>query len=390
MKVKDRKKILVLGEKYSDNLGDGVICKCFTELLKRKCPEFEVICDDMSIREDYMSPVKTHYGFLDRIKLFLRHIILDNKLAKIIEKKHFPNEYLYLLWRWHFNDKIALKHKYKGEKYAAIVFAGGELLKDDFVYKIENIVNYFNHTPVFFNACGVNYLNDALVTKKLKKILKKKNVRRVTTRSISTVDSLFDKTTYKIVPDSAIATKDVFGIKPSRKWQLGLGIMAIWDNEEEKSGLYGFWEKTIEEVKKRGLSFKLFTNGDKSDYEFALDLCKHCGLDDSMLLEKPTSPEKLVEEICCFNSIYTFRMHSAIIAYSYKIPFVCFSWDRKINDFLNMTDLKKANLNWKTCKPSSALDTLLDVSFNEARYLELRDVIDAELETVTKLISKEK
>lgn len=53
----------------------------------------------------------------------------------------------------------------------------------------------------------------------------------------------------------------------------------------------------------------------------------------TLYLERPISPEKLIENISEFSSIISYRLHSQIIATSLGIPFISISWNEKINEY---------------------------------------------------------
>lgn len=46
-------KILLIGEVYSPNLGDGVICETVAALIKQKYPNCEIVMADLSGRSEY-------------------------------------------------------------------------------------------------------------------------------------------------------------------------------------------------------------------------------------------------------------------------------------------------------------------------------------------------
>ena len=46
-------RILLIGELYSSNLGDGILCECAQSLIKQKIKDVEIDVIDLSLRENY-------------------------------------------------------------------------------------------------------------------------------------------------------------------------------------------------------------------------------------------------------------------------------------------------------------------------------------------------
>jgi len=71
-------KILLIGEVYSENLGDGIICETVANLIKNAYPNCEIIMGDLSGKSGYeqnniKQKMKKYIIFLNLMVSFLRH-----------------------------------------------------------------------------------------------------------------------------------------------------------------------------------------------------------------------------------------------------------------------------------------------------------------------------
>ena len=112
-----------------------------------------------------------------------------------------------------------------------------------------------------------------------------------------------------------------------------------------------FWKKMLKKLIKQKREFKIFTNGSNTDQLFAKYLLKKMNLDEKKyLVNKPRKPEELINTINSFNQIISMRLHSLIIAYSYDIPSIAISWDKKVNAFFDKINRHKLCFNLFECE----------------------------------------
>ena len=310
------KKVLLVGEIYSENLGDGVLCQC-VEFLIKKYFNKEVMIDylDLSGRKSYnLKPNKSE--LLLKWKN-LQYLILKNIYLYDAYKKYRAN----------MKEK-KLKSNIKNIDYDIIVFAGGQLLKRDFINKIESVCKIYPHTVKVFNSVGGDGSSVS------KSFFNEYNIRNYNIKGITFRDSEInlsniycDKTF-----DTAILCNKVFsGGTKAQSEIIGLGIMKAQNFSEYQQLL--FWKKLIKILKYNNKNFKLFTNGDPNDYDFAKKVLNDNNLNKKFLIDRPIYPHELIKDIIQFKSIVSFRMHSHVIAYSYGIPSIAVKWDQKIESF---------------------------------------------------------
>lgn len=328
------KKIILIGEWYSSNLGDGVICNVVNKILSKK---YEVIPFDISLRKYFENEISSTKKFWLQLNME-RLASIKNKLLKKIGlslKTHSLKQYF-------IQYKKNVDTLFQKKRPDAIVFAGGQMFSRAFIDRIEIIINIAKNygVPVYFNACGYSkdVIKDIKLLKKLKRVLNSEIVKYISIRDgdqyiISLVRNKKILSTF----DTALISSNYFSKITTPKYDIGVGIMYSPYTPIKKQ--IHFWDNFIREIKKKKVTWRVFVNGDVRDYEFAKILLKRNNINpDEYLLKSPETPDQLINIINLFNSIISMRLHSLIISYSYKIPFVGICWHEKIADFFKRID----------------------------------------------------
>lgn len=357
------KRIVIFGERYSDNLGDGVICQCMEHLVSSYASkDTSVTVRDLSCREGYDKVFQPRQDLWYKLRCKILLMIRNARVfQRILQKKYTAEEYHYI-----YHNMIGTRHKVfswcKENPADVVIFAGGELFKDYFLPYITYLTEGYGRqgAKIYFNACGVDSHNLEYVTRRFSWVLKNKAICGITTRNLpETCEKLIDKEHYHFVPDPAICAKQVYNVeRKTDKPCIGLGVMAIPDLANKKEKVLAFWSELIAELDKRGISYKLFCNGEKEDYAFAKEVALKTGCGEDKLLPCPGTPEELVEQIAGFTGVCAFRMHASIIAYALEIPFVSFAWDQKMHDFGSYTQQQKQIVDWETVASAHIVDIL--------------------------------
>ncbi len=374
------KNILVVGEVYSDNLGDGVICdvvdKCFNK-------EYSTKFFDLSGRTDYKKEeANKTFNYLQSEKAFLKtkvkHILYKlgikktgNNLTNIIERTNLAFE------------KIVTEGNID-----VILFAGGQMFLDSFVNQIHYVCNYaeVNKIPVFFNACGYGKLSEANKTI-LKEIFQFKCIKYISVRdNKDKFLELTDKSVHD-VNDTALIVNQHFEVVKKKTNEIGIGIMVTPLFSTYKQIAY--WKKVINLLDAKGVKFKVFTNGSIVDQQFAKHVIEKCGLNsDELLLARPTTPDELVKNISRFKKILSMRLHSLIIAYSLSIPALSISWDSKVKAFY-----KKANMEHYCYQMFDRPDLIVaklftNIDFVDSSKTSIDEDIEKNITSIKKIINK--
>lgn len=231
-----------------------------------------------------------------------------------------------------------------------IVFHGGGVIK----FKYEQFYRYVSeilecaekhNIPVYFCGVGVEgYDETDERCQMLKKAIRYPCVKGISVRDdLATLKTCYleglDTPCYRVC-DPAVHTKTVYGISKSTNSNI-IGIGVIRSRIFEDYGISGIdaakqlelWCSLIRELESRGYGWKLFVNGLKSDFDFALEVLDAMGKKqekERYLVPRPTESRELVETIASFRGVVACRMHANIIAYSLGIPSVGLVWNDKL------------------------------------------------------------
>lgn len=328
-------KILIIGEWYSSNLGDGIICENVKRIIENsyECEKIEIKKADISCRK----------GFLNE------DVILQNErriryLKKLLHKSEYLTYKLQDLKRRKVIKKICQ------EKYDIAIFAGGHLIMPYFTFQLYDFVKYLSKmgTKIVFNACGIGEIKSKILLHKIRKTLSNESIIHISTRDdIEKLTKKYLKKTNKIpvrkTYDPAIYTDETYKIeKDARSEIIGLGVMNLVG--VEKATIITFWKQIITELEKEGKKWQLFCNGSQEDYNLACEclsaLRNNRYKKDTAIAPKPDIPEELIHIISKYKSIISFRLHSHITAYSLGIPAIPIVWNDKVKFFFEDINLE--------------------------------------------------
>ncbi len=226
----------------------------------------------------------------------------------------------------------------------AIVFAGGGLIK----FRNEQ---HYNHTiaitnkaeelniPVFFNAVGVEgYDESDERCLALKNAINSPCVKGITVRDdVETLKKYY-------IENQSIVVKSVFdpavfstgSFEKARKSEvIGLGVargelFTDYGNEKiNREYLLDFWKNVAKEIEKQGREWAVFTNGLEGDEAFATEVLEYIGY--GKKCNAPADSAQLIETITQFKSIIASRMHSCIVAHTYRVPCIGLVWNDKLS-----------------------------------------------------------
>lgn len=118
-RIKYYVKILLIGEVYSSNLGDGIICETAYSLIKNQFLDIEIDFFDLTFRNNFLEYRNFNLSINEKnIKQIICDILLSNSIGEFILKYK----------EVHSNkDKLGILYK---NKYDLYVFVGGSLVSD--------------------------------------------------------------------------------------------------------------------------------------------------------------------------------------------------------------------------------------------------------------------
>lgn len=343
------KKIVLVGLIHDTNIGDKVIYDNTQYLVKKALKELEIedaiieSIDMTGAAETKQENASSQGGVKNKIRQYANKILTPELKSKI----------RYMLSKSKNSDEDKLLHYYEENLKDAdlVIFVGGGIIKylyQDFYRYISLMIETCEKfgTDVSFNSVGIEkYSQKDARCQRLKKALNKPCVKMITTRDDFNLlkNHYIENPAIKIekVADPAVWSYQTYAEnrknKPSEK--IGLGVIrpgifkdnGIRFSEEKQIEL---WVKIIEELERKGYSWKLFTNGMYSDYEFAKKILETKNIKaEEKLVDMPKNGEELIQIISEFKGVIAARMHANIIAYSLDIPSVGIVWNDKLKMF---------------------------------------------------------
>jgi hypothetical protein len=196
--------VLVVGEYFSTNLGDGVICETVQKLIEKYFKK------EFSINQIDILDIsgEKEFSFVNNIEL--GKTSFKSKLLKIL-----PSE---------TQKKIILNHRDANicytitfDEYDLVIFAGGQLLMEHFTLQINRILEICKdkEIPVIYNSLGFREPNSAFIEKQIVKNLTHESVKRITVRDHEHAVKTRTNKEVSYVPDNALLSGKVFDIVSS-------------------------------------------------------------------------------------------------------------------------------------------------------------------------------
>ncbi|MGN1168372.1 MAG: polysaccharide pyruvyl transferase family protein [Lachnospiraceae bacterium] len=229
----------------------------------------------------------------------------------------------------------------------AVVFAGGiiKCTNENFWLYMPEIIREAQKydVPVFLSAIGVEkfYLNDERSVA-LKEAINLPCVKGISVRDdIETLKKDYLKNsnikTYSVYDPAvwcAHTYKKHLDLKSKKEECVGLGItreklFSDYGNPQiDRDYQLNFWKGIINELDKRNVKWKVFTNGDTYDEIFAKEVLAFVGHGEKV--PAPKDGVSLVKDISQFTSVIAGRMHSNIVSFALQIPSIGFVWNQKL------------------------------------------------------------
>ena len=323
-------KILLVGEYYSTNLGDPLLCRTVQRAIEDAYPDVQVIPFDLSGKtgygeyydaKTYSAALRRYFRMKNRCPGIWRRIRQYRLIAK--EEARYVRVAALL-------DDMLEKHTFD-----MVIFAGGAMFIDHFAGVIHLVLRRVAHTnaKIMFHACGMGHLS-ADSKRLLQQVLKNKKIKSITLRdSYSRFCDAF-RTNAQLAEtfDTALACSRFFEAASEKQAEYGVGIIARPD-------CYEFQKDLVSQFLKSDKKWRLFTNGSREDQAAAEQILTQLGIvGDSQLqwlVPRPVTADELVRTITAFEKIISFRMHSLITAASYGVQCYGFAWDRKVEEMFD-------------------------------------------------------
>lgn len=318
-------KILLIGEYYSENLGDPLLCQSVERILAEGYPEAEIVPFDLSGRisvTEYYEP-KTN-PVLDAVTKYVCDHYLYYRRAAICRAYDADKDRCLRVW-YHLQELL------RKNRFDLAVFAGGSLFMDYFAGVIHLMIRQLalSGTRILFHACGMSTL-DQDGEYLLRQVLGSGKVVSISLRdSAERFRSLFPvKARVLETYDTALNCSRWFPKAGECRTEYGIGLI---------DRCYDRQLALIQSCMASGKSWMAFTNGSPYDQAYAEKLLTDAGIPaeslGQYLADRPRTTEELIHTVTGFEKIIAFRMHGQIAAASFGIPSFGIVWDGKLAEF---------------------------------------------------------
>ncbi len=392
-------KVVIAGETYSENLGDGVIATslayalrlAWAQRLGRAPSELEVVHLDISGRTVWQ-PVWQPAGQARAegispsarrapVKLLVR--VLAGLLSLALKR--------YL--RWHLLGTREARRKYFEQQLAGVdllLIGGGQLLMDNqlhFPLALELLTECAQQqkVPCHLVGCGMGRKWSAYARRLLQRI-----VARVSSISLRDQQSaehfaaLCPQRSAKVVADPALWAREAYAVAPRARRPLGclgfgvIGVSALKEHLPAEAALLTEatlvtrWLEQLSALAAEYSAIEVFTNGDLEDYALAQQLVSAAREQRGLpcaLAPRPERPQELVECIARYHSVAAHRLHACIIAAALGVPVVGIEWDRKVRAFFREIGCEPLCLGFSSATPEALVSALVRASQDQDRSL---------------------
>ncbi len=377
-------KILLVGAWHSTNLGDPLLCRCTEWLLQELAPEAEIIRVDVEanpeIPADYDPPIPQ-----------------ASKLLRI-HREHMAVHLITANTPWDLRGKLCAKRfEARREDVLAqidsdadlLVVAGGQMLINWFGLYLAAIVERCQELsiPVVFNACGTGPDDSSYVMSRLKRALALSVVQQISLRdglpkvsgwgftdAIDTCDpglfaaEAFPESTGN-APEAestdvaadvdATADQESQAIMENHSRPIGIGVISSSETSIRKE--LRILENLCGYLEAKRVPYVLFNNGSPKDegvIRMLQERLRKKGIE-ARSLERPRTPEELMQQERGLRGVISYRLHSQIVACSLGLPSVGITWDEKMRVFYAKIGCPERCLEGDV-KPEVILETFLN------------------------------
>ena len=254
----------------------------------------------------------------------------------------------------------------------AVVFAGGGVIKyknEEFdKYTIEIIEEAEKYSvPVFFNAVGVEgFDGQDERCLALKQALNYSCVKSISIRDdMDTMQNGYIERPdirVKSVVDPAVWSDKVYTDDTPKTEYIGLGVAReklfsdYGIQGVDREYLLEFWKEVANKLEAEGLKWKIFTNGLNSDEAFANEVLEYIGHGEKVA--QPQNVGELVKTIKSFKGIIACRMHTNIVAYSFRVPSIGLVWNDKLTFWGEKSGYPERYITYENLTPENTVEAL--------------------------------
>lgn len=360
--------VAIFNVKYSPNLGDGVIAECLEAELRRCNPVLEPRSVDLAGRSGFASSNGQGRGVLlsvlDLLPDAVRGVLVPRMLLMLV--------------------RFSLKERWRaamGDCRAAII-GGGALFADhdqNFPIKLAGVLDICRERglPVAIAHVGVTRGWTGAGRRRVGRALQKNAVISNSVRDEPSVGNWkselgeFAVPMPHVAPDPGLLSCFTYGKAakaraPGGAARVGLCVtsplvLRLHGGRQAASRIEPWLRAGIESLLARGNEIFLFSNGSPEDEKFREGLA-------TSFRDRPgfhlapafSTPGELARHIAQLDCVVAHRLHACIIAYSYRIPAIGLTWDRKLDSFFASVDRSRFVVDPAATEPGILADHVLE------------------------------
>lgn len=328
------KKLLIVNQCFSKNVGDIILNKVLVDLLKDK---FEIT------NMPFIAKCPSNNKFVKQTKdSNVKGDSIITSVKKSLAKLSLFNDYFISKTKKRIIEFVS------NNEYDYVLIGGGELVRSKHEFTIDLIawIEVFKKTKskiiMFGVSCDRHF--EVIESIKLKRALKQvdyTNVRDINSKEY--LNTKFDVET-SFSPDVAFLYKKMYdNHKYCKSNRLIISLMAYDDIGKQKvyssrNEYYEYWEKLIIENIDSYKEIKGFanTNGDKVETNLFIDWFSsrnNCVILKCDNIDLLGDYQKVIKEIAEADTMITGRMHAMILGKQYNTKIIPFIFKNKIKDF---------------------------------------------------------
>ncbi|WP_268799395.1 polysaccharide pyruvyl transferase family protein [Pseudomonas huanghezhanensis] len=363
--------VLIFNDKYSTNVGDGLLSDCLEHELRKCLPDSRVSSIDIDGKSNF--PIAESAGTA-QLKGTLKKVLPDWLMSRIADIKNIKRTHRRL------SAEISAAPPAKVTRF---VVGGGQLVTATSSYfpaRLYSIMRLAQdqNVQVSFYAVGVSSEKTWLAHSG--RLLRKALTGQPQIRFVSVRDKLSADhwTSYvdagvqpQICRDPGLLASAVYPERlalPLAERQLtgrvGVGVIdskmvnaIIRAEDVAEDAMITFFCDLSSGLIAKGFTPVLFTNGDVEDEEVLAKVVAR--VPGCAIAPRPLNGGELYRVISSFDGLIAHRMHANITAYSLKIPHVGLGWDVKLKSFYKSVNRDEFFVETSRSSPDEVVETFI-------------------------------
>lgn len=350
----------IFNVKFSPNLGDGLIAECLESALHAARPDLAPKSIDLAGRTRY-DPAAGR----NRRRLLRGLDVLPKRVRAVI---------MPILLTVYARALLRPKWRRQLRTCDTAVIGGGALLADadqNFPVKLSHVLKLCAelNQPVAIAHVGVTPGWSTSGRARFLEALHRVDLVKISVRdSQSLVDfpaefgDLGPKP--ELALDPGLLCRDTYGTVVRGEGPLRIGLclthpLVLTLHGEGKVDItrYRPWlAAVIERLAQRSCELLVFTNGSPEDVQFATEIFRTARRFEAVrLVPRHTRPAELACFVAGLDCVIAHRLHACIAAYSYSVPAIGLSWDKKLDRFFDLVRRSDYVVDWRETSPGSCV-----------------------------------